>query len=118
MVVTHTVPVMLVVVSQSSQTVTEAGDEERLGSKDAVVLPFSNVEVAHQSCPTIRELVGDLDKSWGNSKDWMLQLCDGRQIMLLLSMYQSPPKSESNSVLDREAVIGNTPFVNEGHIVS
>ena len=33
--------------------------------------------------PTIRELFGDLAKSWGNSKDWILQLCDGRQLVLL-----------------------------------
>ena len=117
MMVTHALPVMLLVVSQSFQAMTEAGDEERLGSEDAVFIPFSNIEVAHQSCPTIRELVGDLDKSWGNSKDWMLQLRDGRQMVLPLSLYRSLESKLDCSILDREAVIGNTPFVNEGHIV-
>ena len=41
------------------------------------------------SPPTIRELVSDLDKSWGNSKEWMLQLRDGQQIVIPLSRYQS-----------------------------
>ena len=39
------------------------------------------------SCPTIKELVGDLDRSWGNSKEWMLQLRDGQQIVPPLSLY-------------------------------
>ena len=39
------------------------------------------------SCPTIKELVGDLDRSWGNSKEWMLQLRDGRKLVLPLSLY-------------------------------
>ena len=38
---------------------------------------------------TIRELVGDLDKSLGNSKEWMLQLHDGRQLVITLSLYRS-----------------------------
>ena len=117
MMVTYTLLVMLVVVSQSFQAVMEAGDEERLGSEDAVFIPFSNIEVAHQSSPTIRELVGDLDKSWGNSKDWMLQLRDGRQIVLPLSLYRFLESELDCSVLDGEAVTSNTPFVNEGHIV-
>lgn len=47
----------------------------------------------------------------------MLQLLDERQIVLPLSLYQSPPKSELDSVMDGEAVTGNSPFVNEGHTV-
>ena len=39
-------------------------------------LGTSIFEGAQLPGPTIRELVGDLDKSWGNSKDWILQLRD------------------------------------------
>uniref|UniRef100_A0A7N2L8J2 Uncharacterized protein n=1 Tax=Quercus lobata TaxID=97700 RepID=A0A7N2L8J2_QUELO len=66
----------------SFQAMTEAGDEERLGSEDAVFIPFSNIEM-----------------------------------VLPLSLYRSPESELDCSVLDREAIIGNTPFVNEGHIV-
>ena len=75
-------------------------------------------KVVSNSCPTIRELVSDLDKSWGNSKEWMLQLRDGRQIMIPLSLYQSPESVSDCSVTDVETVTGNDSFLNEGQMVS
>ena len=56
-------------------------------------------EGAQIPSPTIRELVGDLDKSWGNSKDWILQLRDGRQLVLPLSLYHSLDSMLVNSSL-------------------
>ena len=59
-----------------------------MGSEGLVT---SNFEGAQLPGPTIMELVGDLDimelvrdldKLWGNSKDWTLQLRDGRQLVL------------------------------------
>ena len=70
------------------------------------------------SCPTIRELVSDLDKSWGNSKEWMLQLHDGRQIVLPLSLYRSPESVSDCSATDLETVTGSDSFMNEGQMVS
>ena len=49
---------------------------------------------------TIRELVGDLDKSLGNSKEWMLQLHDGRQLVIPLSLYRSLDCMLVNSSLE------------------
>ena len=51
-----------------------------MGSEGLVTSDFEGAQLPG---PTIKELVGDLDKSWGNSKDWILQLCDGRQLVLL-----------------------------------
>ena len=54
------------------------GDEDFVGSEvSAIAHEDFDLEGVQQPCPTIRELVGDLDKSWGNSKEWMLQLRDG-----------------------------------------
>ena len=65
-------------VNLTSQVVTEDGDEDFVGSEvSAIAHEDSDLEGVQQPCPTIRELVGDLDKSWGNSKEWMLQLRDG-----------------------------------------
>lgn len=30
-----------------------------------------------------------LDRSWGNSSDWVLELRDGRQVVIPLSLYRS-----------------------------
>ena len=43
----------------------------------------------HDFGPTISDFVGDLSKTWGNSKDWMLELRDGRKLVILLSAYHS-----------------------------
>ena len=37
--------------------------------------------------PLLRDFVGDMGKVWGNSKDWVLELRDGRQIVIPLSLY-------------------------------
>ena len=75
----------------SSPAATKDEDDESLGSEvRATVHEAFDFKVVSNSCPTIRELVSDLDKSWGNSKEWMLQLRDGRQLVLPLSLYRSP----------------------------
>ena len=49
----------------------------------------------HDFGPTISDYVGDLSRTWGNFKDWMLEFWDGRKIVIPLSAYRSP-----NSVSD------------------
>ena len=78
----------------------------------------ADCKVVFSSSPTIRELVSDLDKSWGNSKEWMLQLWDGRQIVILLSLYRSLKSVSDCSVTDVETITGNDSFINEGQMVS
>ena len=63
---------------------------------------------------TITELVEDLDKSWGNSKDWILQLRDGRQLVLPLSLYRSPDSMSVTSSLEGDCVLGNDSSTYEG----
>ena len=66
-------------VNLTSQVATEDGDEDFVGLEvSATAHEDSDLEGVQQPFPTIREFVGDLDKSWGNSKEWMLQLCDGQ----------------------------------------
>ena len=64
--------------------------------------------------PTIKELVKILDKSWGNSKDWILQLRDGRQLVLPLSLYHSSDCMLVCSSLEGECVPGNVSSTDEG----
>ena len=109
-----------VVVTSSSQVVSDDGGEEIVGLEVMVNVPESfdlDIEGVHHSYPAIRELVEDLDKSWGNSNDWMLQLC-GRQIVLPLLLYRSIESDSDCSVMEGQAVIGNNSVVNEGHMVS
>ena len=103
--------ILLVVVPQSSQVVTKVGGEDLVGLEDSVVASHksSNLEGVHHPCPTIRKLVGDFKE---------LQLLDGRQMVLPLSIYWFPESESDCLVMEGEAVIGNTSFVNEGHIVS
>ena len=89
----------------------EDGDENLVGSEGSVTSDFEGVQLPS---PTIRELVGDLDKSWGNSKDWILQLCDGRQLVLPLSLYRSLDYMSVCSSLEGECVPGNVSSTNEG----
>ena len=65
--------------SLSSPVASEEGEDDFVGSEGLVT---SNFKGAQLPGPTIMELVEDLDKSWGNSKDWTLQLRDGRQLVL------------------------------------
>ena len=107
------------VVNPSSLAETKDEDKESLGPEERVTVQESDdVKGVFHSCPTIRELVGDLDKSWGNSKEWMLRLCDGRQIVLPLSLYRSPESMSDCSATDVETITGNESFINEGQIVS
>ena len=67
----------------------------------------------HDLGPRISDFDGDLSKTWGNSKDWMLELRDGRKIVIPLSAYRS-----FDSVLDQptsEGVLnpGSAYLVNE-----
>ncbi|KAK7831747.1 zinc finger ccch domain-containing protein 1 [Quercus suber] len=100
-----TVLVPSAVASIASPVAKDDGGEKKVGMDMSLVEcpESSNFEGFQNCCPTIRELVGDLDKSWDNSKDWMLQLRDGRQIVIPLSLYR-PPGSESDcSVMEGEA---------------
>ena len=92
-----------------------SGDEDFVGSEGPVTTNNdSDFEGSHLPGPTIRELVGDLDKSWGNSKDWILQLRDGRQLVLPLSLCRSPNSMSVCSSLEGECVPGNASSTNEG----
>ena len=103
----------------SSLMATKDEDDESLGPKVRATLhKASDFKVVYNSCPTIRKLVKDLDKSWGNSKEWMLQLRDGRQIVIPLSLYRSPESVLNCSVTDVKTVTGNESFINEGQKVS
>lgn len=110
---------------RSSPVESQVGCDEKVASEIVEIESpkvFSE-EGTHNSRPTIRELVGDLDKSWGNSKDWMLELRDGRQIVIPLSLYRSPdsgsPDSGSEcSIIEGEVVPGNKSLATEGQIVS
>ena len=79
-VLTLTKPRVLKLVSLSSPVALEDGEDDFVGSEGLFTSDFEGAQLPR---PTIKELVGDLDKSWGNSKDWILQLCDGRQLVLL-----------------------------------
>ncbi|XP_030951124.1 uncharacterized protein LOC115974757 [Quercus lobata] len=93
-------PIDIPVEKSSSPAATKDEDEELLGSEVRVTMhEASDCKVVFSSSPTIRELVSDLDKSWGNSKEWMLQLRDGRQIVIPLSLYRSPESVSDCSVL-------------------
>ena len=79
----------------------EDEDEELLGPEvRATVHEGADCKVVFSPSPTIRELVSDLDKSWGNSKEWMLQLRDGQQIVIPLSRYRSPERVSDCLVTD------------------
>ena len=102
---------VLAMVSLSSPMALEDGDENFVGSEGPGTSVFEGAQVPG---PTIRELFGDLAKSWGNSKDWILQLCDGRQLVLPLSLYHSPESMSVCSSLEGECVPGNESCTNEG----
>ena len=105
--------------SESSQMAKEDGKEDFVGSEGSATTNYdSESKGVHLPGPTIRELVGDLDKSWGNSKDWMLQLCDGRQLVIPLSLYRFPDCMSACSSLEDECVSGNVSITNAGQRVS
>ena len=53
-------------VSLDSPVASEVGEEDFVGLEGPGTSLFEGAQLPG---PTIRELVGDLDKSWGNSKD-------------------------------------------------
>ena len=59
-----------------------------------------------------------ISKSWGNSKEWMLQLLDGRQLVLPLSLYRSLECRSVCSSMEGESVPGISSIINEGQRVS
>lgn len=71
----------------------------------------------HVFGPRISDFVGDLNKTCDNSKDWMLELRDGRKIVILLSAYRSP-KAVSDQP-ESEGVVnpGLASLFNEGQII-
>ena len=72
-VMTLTNPIVSVLVALSSSVASNDGVEDFMGLEGSVTTNNeSNFEGAHLHGPTIKELVGDLEKSWGNSKDWIL----------------------------------------------
>ena len=106
-------------VSLTSQMATEDREEDFVDSEGSVTTNYdSECEGIHLPGPTIRELVGDLDKSWGNSKEWILQLRDGRQLVLPLSLYRSSDCMSISSSLEGECVPGNVSITDEGQQVS
>ena len=103
----------------SSPTAMKDEDDESMGPEERVMVhEASNLKVVFNSYTTIRESVSDLDKSWGNSKEWMLQLQDGRQVVIPLSLYRSPESVSDCSVTDVETITGNDSFIKEGQMVS
>ena len=111
-VMTFTNPIVSTLVPLTSQVALDDGEEDFVGSKGSATT--NNDSDFKLPGPTIKKLVCDLDKSWGNSKDWILQLRDGRQLVLLLSLYQSPDCMSVYSSLEGECVPGNASITNEG----
>ena len=63
-------PLILAAVAPAAQAVIEEKGEVLVGSKGLIIVfGSSNSEGVNHPCPTIRKLVGDLDKTWGNSKE-------------------------------------------------
>ena len=75
-------------------------------------------KVPHDLSLRISDFVGDLSKTWGNSKDWMLELQDGRKIVISLSAYRSPDSVSDQLTLEGVCNPGLAHLINEGHIVS
>ena len=72
----------------------------------------------HNQCPSIRDFVGDLGKVWGNSKDWVLQFRDGRQITIPLSLHRSSETLSNYSGLKGGNALGTYSFLGDGQITS
>ena len=112
-------PIVSALVPLTSTVATEDGDEYFEGLEgSATTISDSDYEGAQLAGPTIKELFGELDKSWGNSKDWILQLRDGRQLVLPLSLYRSPDCMSVSSSLEGECVPDNVSITDEGQWVS
>ena len=90
---------------------TEVGEEDFIGLEGPGTSVFEGAQLPGL---TITELVEDLDKSWGNSKDWILQLRDGRQLVLPFSLYRSPDSMLVTSSLEGDCVPSNDSSTYEG----
>ena len=75
-------------------------------------------EAPHDFGPRISDYVGDLSKTWGNSKDWVLELQDGRKIVISLSAHRSPKFVSDQPALEGVVNQGMSSFINEGQIIS
>ena len=71
----------------------------------------------HDLSPRINDFVGDLSKTWGNSKDWNLELRDGRRIVIPLSAYRRPDSVSEQCTTEGVSNPGMAHLANEGHIV-
>ena len=76
------------------------------------------VDRLHTLRPMIRDFVEHLDKSLGNSKDLVLELCDGQQIVIPLSLYQSLETLSEFSILKEEAILDMSFIPSDGQSVS
>ena len=72
----------------------------------------------HDFGPTISDFVGDLGKTWGNSKEWMLELRDGRKLVILLSANRSPESMSDQTASEGVVNPGLTSLFNEGQFIS
>ena len=81
-VVNHELPVLVEeVVSQADLGSRPLSDNL---SKD---LALGQLNSGHGgSRPSIKDLVGDLESTWGNSNNWVLELRDGKWIVIPLSL--------------------------------
>ena len=112
---TYNDPMVSALVSLTSQMAMKDGEEDFVGSEGSVTTNYdSECKGVHLPNHTIKELVGDLDKSWGDSKDWILQLRYGKQLVLPFSLYCSPDCMSISSSLEGECVPSNVSITNEG----
>ena len=85
-------------------------------SKD---LALGQLDGGHDgSRPSIKDFVGDLESTWGNSNNWVLELRDGKWIVIPLSLYHSPGSILDFSEHERDVGQGNNTFKEEKCIVS
>ena len=99
----------------SIETIPVVSSQHAEGSENSVsIFPKAPQDFG----PTISDFVGDLSKTWGNSKDWMLELLDGRKLVIPLFAYRSP-ESVSDQIASKGVVnSGLASFFNEGQIIS
>ena len=71
-----------------------------------------------QPRPSIKSYVENLEHTWGNSKDWVLELRGGRQIVIPLSLYLSLGSMLDFLDLEGAEGQGNHTCKEEGHTVS
>ncbi|KAL0008014.1 hypothetical protein SO802_009516 [Lithocarpus litseifolius] len=75
-------------------------------------------KVPHDFGPRSSDFVGDLSKTWGISKDWMLELRDGWKMVIPLSAYRSPESMSNQPTSEGVVNPGLASPVYEGQIIS